>query len=134
MMIHFQNAFVANGTVMSSWRFWSYTFFTNTNCLWNQSAFRGKTRRHCATHIVMKNHVHQQPVPNNQQHYSYFWAFFPPIWYSNNITNNHNCCCQRTDSKNKKWSQKFCEIINKPKKWFHKYISNITLIQKLIIK
>jgi hypothetical protein len=40
VMIHLQNTFVANRTVVRSWWLWGYAFFTNADSFRNESTLK----------------------------------------------------------------------------------------------
>jgi len=59
MMIHFEDAFVADGTMMCPWWFWFDTFFAYAHSFWNQATLRWITRWHGYTHIIMEADISQ---------------------------------------------------------------------------
>lgn len=64
MMIHLEDTFVADRTVVCSGWLWLDTFFADTHSLWNKAALRRITRRHDHTHVIVKADINQQPVSN----------------------------------------------------------------------
>lgn len=62
MMIHLEDTFVADRTMMCSGWLWFNTFLADAHSLWDKASLRWISRRHSHAHIIMKTDINQQPV------------------------------------------------------------------------
>lgn len=78
MVIHLEDAFVTDRTVVRSGWLWLDAFFADTHSLRNKAALWRITRRHGYTHVIMEADINQQPVSNQQQNYRHRRTPIPP--------------------------------------------------------
>lgn len=64
MMIHLENAFVADRTVMCSGWLWLDTLFADTHSFRNKATLWWITCWYSHTHVIVKADINQQPVSN----------------------------------------------------------------------
>jgi len=90
VVIHLEDASIADGAMMSPWWFGGYALAAHANRFHQGHTFRWMTRRRDHSHNVVENHIEQQPIAHNEQEIGDQLALGPPKGQTNPVGNTNH--------------------------------------------